>query len=41
MLNFYVRLDLTRESPIPVLEIPSAFHRRAQRNAFRCRDVRL
>src|SRR6476646_3231766 len=30
-----------RESPLPVPEKPSAFHPRAQRNAFRRRDARL
>src|SRR5215469_5671453 len=30
----------TRESPVPVPETQSAFHPRAQRNAFRRRDVR-
>jgi hypothetical protein len=29
-----------RESPIPAPRTPSAFHRRAQRTAFRYRDAR-
>src|SRR5215469_10849221 len=33
--NFHTRRRLTRESPPPVLETPSAFHPPAQRNAFR------
>jgi hypothetical protein len=34
-------IRLKRESPIRVRETPSTFHRRAQRNAFHRRDVRL
>jgi len=38
--DFHVRPVLTRESPLPIPQTQSAFHRHAQRNAFRRRGAR-